>query len=176
MRLWITLLLLTISSNLMAQNDKKAAEQFFKKVVKSYFDNCETVISYFDDSVTIVNPFIDTIFSREDLRINCFAISEFIKPIGTYKNYLKEYKLIVLNKKEFSTKTVQQIQKDSVSKKSEYGWVLSILRRFNSRYTKDDYVVFGDIPVNNVMAVNPDIFWKIVRKTKNGWRIVGASK
>jgi len=162
-----------------AQQDKEGAKDFFKSVVKTYFDkDCDKLYSLFNDSVTIVNPYRESIVSSARMvesRKACEKFDEFTEGLGSFEKYIADFKIIVLNRKEFSSSGNKEVENQVLAEGTDNGMVYEILQEMHRYYTDNDYLVFGNIhnsdPAKNI---GRGLFWMIIRKTPAGWKIFGT--
>src|SRR5687768_2767022 len=102
------LVLIFVSTNSSAQDNKEDAKSFFKTIVKTYFDkDCDKFYSFFNDTVTIISPYGDGVIPSKEMTSNrktCDKFEEFTEGLNSFQHYIDEYKIIALDKKEFTSK------------------------------------------------------------------------
>ena len=173
------LVLIFLSSNCLAQNEKEDAKSFFKTIIKTYFDkDCDKFYSFFNDSATIVSPYGEGVYSTEKMiksRKACGKFDEFTRGLNSFQIYIDEYKIIVLNKKEFTSKNNDSILKKISADQTDNVYVYEILQELNKDYTDNDFLIFGNIhKTDSNKNISNGLYWMIIRKTKSGWKIFGT--
>ena len=163
----------------ICQDVKEEAKDFFKTIVKAYFDrDCDKHYSFFSDSATVISPYGIDIYPTKEMiesRKTCDKFEEITSGLASFESYLKQYQIIVLNKKEFTSKNNETIVQKIAANGTSNSGVYEVLQEFNSNYTDCDYLVFGNIhKTNDKMNLANALFWMIVRKTKHGWIIFGT--
>jgi hypothetical protein len=180
MKTLLKILVLTLCTvNCFAQDNKEDAKSFFKAIVKTYFDkDCDKFYSLFGDSATIISPNGVGIYSTKEMAENrkaCEKFEEFTKRLSSFQYYIDEYEIIVLNKKEFTSKNNDSIIKKISAEQTDNVFVYEILQEFNKNYTNCDFLIFGNIHKSDSNKnISRGLFWMIVRKTKYGWKIFGT--
>lgn len=173
------LFLIFVTTKGSAQSNKEGAKSFFKTIVKTYFDkDCDQLYSLFNDSVTVVSPYGERVFSSKEMvddRKACDKLGEFTVGLNSFQHYIDEYKIIVLDKNEFTSKNNDSVIKQISAENTSNIMVYEILQEFNKYYTDCDFLVFGNIHKSNGdKNISGGLFWLIVRKTKYGWKIFGT--
>lgn len=169
------------STQLYSQSPKDEAQEFFKSIVKSYFSNGDKLLVSFNDSIVIINPSVDTLVpassfdSPKDTAFFHNKLHNWTANIKTFENYLNKYYIKVYDKTEFIGKSNVQLRQDTLlNRDMDMSMLFPILHIFNKFYTDNDYLVVGSIPKlksdNSIFG----LYWMIVRKTKNGWKIFGV--
>lgn len=174
-----TLILTIFTINGFAQDNKEGARSFFTSVVKTYFDkDCDKFYSFFGDSVTIISPAGTGIYSTKGMdegRKACDKFGQFTEGLNSLQQYLEDYKIIVLDRSEFTAGNNDSILKAISAEQTGNGFVYEILQEQDILYTDCDFLVFGNIHQSDSNKnLSHGLFWMIVRKTKNGWRIFGT--
>jgi hypothetical protein len=162
-----------------AQNNKEEAQSFFKLIVKTYFDkDCDKFYSLFNDTVTIISPYGEEVLSSKGIdkdRKACDKFEEFTEGLASFQQYINDYKIIVLDKKEFTSKNNDSVAKKIAAEQTDNFLVYEIIQKLNKGYTDCDFLVFGNIHQSTSSKnISRGLFWLIVRKTKNGWKIFGT--
>ncbi|MES2778208.1 MAG: hypothetical protein V4722_28790 [Bacteroidota bacterium] len=162
-----------------SQSIKQEASEFFKSIVKTCFDlDCDRFYSFFTDSAAIISPNGVGVYSTKKMiesKKACDKFEEFTEGLSSFQDYLNHYKIVILNKKEFTSKNNDTIIKKISAEKTDNLFVYEILQEFNNNFTNSDYLVFGNIQKSNEKRVAGDgFFWMVVRKTKQGWKIYGT--
>jgi hypothetical protein len=171
--------LIFISLTGFAQDNKEEAKRFFQSIVKTYFDKeCDKLYSFLNDTISIVSPYGEEILPSKmmaETRKICDKFDEFTADLVSFQQYIDEYKIIVLSKSEFTSKNNDSVTKLVSVENTGNLMVYEILQELNTYYTDDDLLVFGNVhKSNNNKNLNQGLFWLIVRKTKNGWKIFGT--
>lgn len=177
--LLLAILFFLFAFNAKAQQDKEGAKDFFKTVVKTFFDkDCDKLYSLFNDTVTIVNPYREGIAPSAHMvydRKACEKFDEFTEGLGSFEKYTEDYKIIVLNRKEFISTSNKQVEDQIMAEGTDNGMVYEILQEMHRYYTDNDYLVFGNIHNSDQNKnIGRGLFWMIVRKTPTGWKIFGT--
>lgn len=172
-------LLLVMFLDAAAQEDKEGAKTFFLSVVKTYFDrDCDKFLSCLSDSMSIVSPYGEGLLSSEEIhesRKPCEKFEEFTRGLPSFDFYKEHYKIVVLTKEEFTPAGNKKIEKLINARETGNLYIYEILREFNRYYTPDDHLVFGNAHKNDPdKNLGDGLFWMIVRKTKDGWKIFGT--
>jgi hypothetical protein len=173
------LLLLSVSAIGSAQDNKEGAKSFFKTIVKTYFDkDCDKYYSLFNDTISIVSPYGQEIFAKNIIdteRKTCDKFEQFTEGLNSFQQYADEYRFVVLNKKEFTSRNDDSVINQIAAENTNNILVYEILEEYNRYYTDQDFLVFGNIhKTNSAKNISKGLFWFIVRKTKQGWKIFGT--
>ncbi len=172
----LTVLFLFLSINSFAQNDKEEAKDFYKKIIKSYFDTCTFFLESLNDSIIPIGMHEGFYFPTNKIGSNeiCNRISQLKKGLNNYNNYENAYQVVAYSKNEFTTKPMDIVKKDSFLLKNEnVGFVMTILNLYKKIFTNNDYLIVGNFPKNeDKKQVLNAMFWFILRKKENGWKII----
>lgn len=180
MKKLIIISFLLFSSNLFSQNEKAEAKIFFEKIIKSYFDTCSFLIESIADSIVPIGMNEGFYLPKNKIDTNklCNNISRTKRIFKSFTDYKTKYKIVVYSKEEFSNKTKEELLKNSFLLKNEnIGFVFMLLNGYKNTFQNSDYFVVGNFPKNgNQKEVLDGMFWFIVRKTNEGWKIFALHK
>lgn len=180
MKTLLLILFFTLSlANCFCQGNKQDANSFFKTIVKTYFErDCNKFYSFFGDSATIISPYGTGFYSTKEMnesRKACDKFEEFTEGLSSFQHYIDEYKIIVLDKREFTSNNNDSVLKVISAEQTDNVFVYEILQSQSKNFTDCDFLVFGNIHKSNSNKnISSGLFWMIVRKTKNGWKIFGT--
>jgi hypothetical protein len=75
----------------------------------------------------------------------------------------------------FTSLNADSIKAKIAAQQTDNLFVQEILQEFNSYYTDSGFLVFGNIHTSDgTKNIHSGLFWMIVRKTKDGWKIYGT--
>jgi hypothetical protein len=180
MKQFLTIIMLSLIPVLAKSRDnKEKADGFFRVVVKTYFDrDCDRFYSFFYDSVAIISPNGVGVYSTKEkikTRKACSKFKEFTEGFDSLDDYLNHYQIIVLDKKEFTSKSNDTIKRKISAEETDNLLVYEVLQEFGNNFTDSDYLVFGNIrKTDKSKSIENGVFWMIVRKTQDGWKIFGT--
>jgi len=162
-----------------SQSIKQEASEFFKSIVKTYFDrDCDRFYSFLTDSAAIISQNGVRVYSTKKMiesKKACNKFEEFTEGFASFQDYLNDYKIVILSKKEFTLKNNDTIISKISAEETDNLFVYEILQEFNNNFTNSDYLVFGNIQKTNKKRTMGDgLFWMVIRKTKQGWKIYGT--
>jgi hypothetical protein len=173
---FLTLLLaLSFSTFSVAQTEKEEAKKAFMEIVSCYFKkDCAKFYSYFNDSVTLLNQNTNDRMSSKSLinkKKSCESFAKYIEKTKSLDKYLNNYLVAVMNNSEYTTPDRMALKK-YFFEMSGSPMCLMRVNAFNKFFTKNDYLVIGDIPKEKKpenFVGSPYIL--MLRKTKAGWKI-----
>jgi len=111
----------------------------------------------------------------KESRKACDKYEEFTEGLISFQRYIDEYRIIVLDKNEFTSRNVDSIINKISAEQTHNVFVYEILQEDNRNYTDCDFLIFGNIHKSDSKRnLNRGLFWMIVRKMKNGWIIFGT--
>lgn len=173
----VTLILTPCQGN--CQSVKEEAGAFFKSVVKTCFDrDCDRFYSCMADSAAVISANGVGVYSTKSMvetRKACSKFEEWTEGLASFQDYLDHYKIVVLSRKEFTSKNNETIKRKITAEGTDNLFVYEILQAYGNNFTNADYLVLGNIrktSENKIMKAG--LFWMVIRKTKQGWKIYGT--
>lgn len=173
------LLFFLVFINSYSQNKKLEAENFYKSIIKTYFDkDCDKLYNSINDSVTIIGSFDGKIYPSSAIKQSkkmCNRFEEYTSDLISYQKYIENYEIFVLNKEDFTLNAETIINKKSLERLAMFD-VFENINKFNTIYSSNDYLIIGRL---NKKYGSKDLhgpFTYVVRETSDGWKIYGTVK
>jgi hypothetical protein len=175
MKRLVIISIVLVVSQLAAQTEKEEAKKAFMDIVSCYFKkDCPKFYSFYNDSVTLLNQNTNDCISSKQLaekKKACEKFAAYTEKTKTFESYLKNYLVAVMDNSEY-TSPDRSVLRKYFFEMSGSPMCLMRVNAFNKFFTKNDYLVIGDIPkekkTENFVG-SPYIL--MLRKTKNGWKI-----
>lgn len=175
MKRFVIIGLVLFATQLVAQTEKEEAKKAFMEIVSCYFKkDCAKFYSYFNDSVTLLNQNTNDRISSKliiEKKKSCESFAKYIEKTKSLEKYLSNYLVAVMDNSEY-TSPDRSVLRKYFFEMSGSPMCLMRVNAFNKFFTKNDFLVIGDIPkekkAENFVG-SPYIL--MLRKTKAGWKI-----
>ncbi|MDO8998790.1 MAG: hypothetical protein Q7W45_03420 [Bacteroidota bacterium] len=158
-----------------AQSEKEEAKKAFMDIVSCYFKkDCTKFYSNLNDSITLLNVNTNDHISSKLLlekKKSCEKFTAYIEKTKSLDYYFKNYLVAVMDYNEYTSPDRAELRK-YFFEMSGSPMCLMRVNAFNKFFTKNDYLVIGDIPKEKKpenFVGSPYIM--MLRKTKAGWKI-----
>lgn len=171
------IILFLVFVNAYSQNKKLEAENFYKSIIKTYFEkDCDKLYNSINDSITIIGSFDGKIYSSAKIKESrklCNRFEKYTTDLISYENYIKNYEILVLNKYEFTSDINSIIDIKYLERLSMFD-VFKNIKKFKNIFSPSDYLIIGTINKNENSGELFGPFLYIVRETTEGWKIFGV--
>ena len=175
MKFKLIIIVLLITNLCYSQSEKEEAKKAFMNIVSCYFKkDCAKFYSHLNDSITLLNVNTNDHVSSKVLlekKKSCDNFPAYIEKPKSFEKYLQNYSVAVMNYSEYTSPDRAELRK-YFFEMSGSPMCLMRVNAFNKFFTKNDYLVIGDIPkekkAENFIG-GPYIL--MLRKTKIGWKI-----
>lgn len=172
-------ILILVFVNAFSQDKKLEAENFYKSIIKTYFDkDCDKLYNSINDSITILGSSDGKIYSSakiKESRKACGKFEQFTSDLISYENYIENYEILVLSKYEFTSDINSVIDKEYWERLSMFD-VFQNIKNYENIFSSSDYFIIGKINKIDKAKDLSGPFLYIVRETADGWRIFGSIK
>lgn len=175
MKRFFIIFLVLLVGQLTAQKEKEEAKIAFMEIVTCYFKkDCAKFYSFFNDSITLLNQNTNDHISSKSLiekKKSCDNFTKYTEKTKSFDKYISNYLVAVMDNGEY-TSPDRSVLRKYFFEMSGSPMCLMRVNAFNKFFTKNDYLIIGDIPkekkAENFVG-SPYIL--MLRKTKTGWKI-----